>query len=212
MSFPSDSESGTARNLTRLTQLLLKARYRTSVGDSNAANKTPLIIQGASGQTANLLEVYDSSKNLLYAVDPSGNVVKSGVSKVTAYRKQVALTAAQIISLHSAPVALVAAPAAGIALFCRSLLFQLIYGAAQFANGGAVTPVYHGATTSLLAGTIPQATIQAAANSTTSAGAETSGLALTSATGIDLYAAGADFITGDSTAIVTIEYDAITLG
>lgn len=72
MTFPSDGQRGIPAWLSKLTSTLIRARYRTTVGDSNAAGKVPLIIQGAPSQTANLLEFYDGSKNGLGAVDARG--------------------------------------------------------------------------------------------------------------------------------------------
>lgn len=214
MSFPTDTESGTMRNMTKLTQLFVKARYRSLVGDSNAANKVLYMAQRASGQTAALVEYYDENKNILFSIDASGNIIKSGVTQVVNIKKRIALTAGQITTLHSAPVSLIAAPGAGIAINLESLVFEFTYGTTQFTNGGAVTACYHGATgTNLLSGAIAQATVQAAANAYISAGARAAALALSANTGVDLVAAGADFAGGgDSTAIVVVEYDLITLG
>lgn len=72
MTFPSDAQRGTPAWLTKFTGLLLRARYRTTVGDSTAAGRVPLVIQGAPSQTANLLEIYDGSKNGLGGVDARG--------------------------------------------------------------------------------------------------------------------------------------------
>lgn len=209
--FPgTDAESGkNPRGLTKLGSTLFRARYRTSVGDSNAANKVPVVIQGAASQTSDLLGVYDSSQNPLFSIDAAGGAVQA--KNVSQRVVQVTLTAAQIITLHSVPVALVAAPAAGLVILPTALVFQFKYGTVQMTGGGVVGPVFHGATTNLLGGGVAAATIQAAANAIISAGGPATAQALTSATGIDLYAATADFAAGDSTAIVTLSYDLITL-
>jgi hypothetical protein len=73
MIFPSDAQRGIPAWLTKFTSVLIRARYRNPVGDSNAAGKVPLIIQGAPSQTANLVEYYDGSKNGLAALDAAGN-------------------------------------------------------------------------------------------------------------------------------------------
>lgn len=126
--------------------------------------------------------------------------------------KTVALSAAQITTLNSVPVALIAAPGAGKVIMVDAMMFQFKYGTVQFTGGGAVSPVYHGATTNLLGGSVAAATIQAAANANISAGAPAAALALTTNAGVDLRAATADFAAGDSTAFVTIWYSVITLG
>lgn len=118
----------------------------------------------------------------------------------------VALTAAQIIALHSAPVTIIPAPATGKAVFVESCIVSYSYGTVQMTGGGAVNPVYHGATTNLLSGSVAAATIQAAASAVVSCGAPVAALTLTPATAVDLYAASADFAAGDGTATVNMQY------
>jgi len=67
------------------------------------------------------------------------------------------------------------------------------------------------ATTNLLQGGVAAATLQAAANATISCGEEVAALALSTATGIDLYAASGNFAAGNSSAIVTLTYAVLTL-
>lgn len=214
MTFPVDQESGSnPRNYSRLTLLFLKARYRSLVGDSNAANKVPLLIKGAPSQTSNLVEIYDSNNNGLFGIGPDGSIIQGGVPSVVRKMVQVSLTAAQIITGNSVPVPLVAAPGAGIALIAQAMTYQFKYGTVQMTTStGATSPVYHGATTNLLAGSVAATVIKAAASSTTSCGGPATGLAVSTNTGIDLLTASADFAAGDSTAIVTLWYDQITLG
>ncbi len=209
--FPTDQERGTAAFYTKLTALLVRARYRQYVGDSNAANKLLAVLQAASGQTADLVGIFDSAKNPLLSVDAAGGLVQ-GAGNVSQRVVQVALTAAQITTLNTAPVQLVAAPATGQVIVPTLLVFQFKYGSVQFTLGGAVNPVYHGATTNLLGASVAAATIQAAASAVISTGPAAGPTTLTSATGVDLYAATANFAAGDSTAIVTLSYDLVTLG
>lgn len=136
MTFPSDAQRGVPAWLTKFTSVLIRARYRTSVGDSNAAGKVPLIVQGAPGQTANLAEFYDGSKNGLLAVDAAGGLVQA--INVSQRIVQVTLTAAQIITLHSAPVALLAAPGASQAIIVTGFTFQFKYNSVQMTGGGVV--------------------------------------------------------------------------
>jgi hypothetical protein len=134
---------------------------------------------------------------------------------VNSYKQRVALTAAQITTLHSVPVSLVAAPGAGYTLVFEWLTLQFTYGSVQFTGGGVVMPVYHGATTDLsVTGGVAAATIQAAANAHyfVKANPAAGGLALTTNVGIDLYAATADFAAGNSTAVVELAYSVIKLG
>lgn len=185
------------------------AGNETSVG---SGGDVPFNILVPSTQSVDAFEITTPTGVVLFAIDQNGNVKKGGVTAVSGQVTQVALTAAQITTLHSAPVSLVAAPGAGKAILVHGTTVQFKYGTTQFTGGGAVNPVYHGATTNLLSGSVAAATIQAAASATVSCGAEAAALALSSNTGVDLYAGTADFAAGDSTAIVTIWYDVITLG
>lgn len=125
---------------------------------------------------------------------------------------QFTLTAAQLATLDSAPVSLLAAPGANKAIVVTMCLFQFKYGSVQFTAGGAVNPVYHGATTALTA-SVAATTINAAANATIFVDAVAGPLAVATNTGIDLYAATQDFASGgNSTAVVTLWYEVITLG
>lgn len=172
-----------------------------------------LSVQIPSAQTANAFQIEKPDGTVVSAFDASGGLI-NGALKVSQLMKRVALTAAQITTLNSVPVTLVAAPAAGIALVCTGFIFQMIYGTVQFTGGGVVNPVYHGATTSLTAGGVGAASIQAAANYTgySPGAAGATALAITSAVAIDLRAATADFAAGDSTAVVTVFYSVVTLG
>jgi|SRR5215831_1080652 len=80
LNFPADPAGarGLPSYFTKLGSLFLRYRYRPAVGDSNAANKVLLVLQGAPGQTANLLEAYDSAKNGLFAIGPSGALTDTG--------------------------------------------------------------------------------------------------------------------------------------
>jgi hypothetical protein len=215
MTFPSDAQRGTPAYFTKLTQLLLKARARTSVGDSNAANKTPLIIQGAASQTSDLVQVYDSSKNGLYAIDSNGHVNQSGVTKVKNCVAQLSLTAANIQGMFATPISVVAAPAAGTAVVVEQVMVELNLTATQFASGGVVHFYYHGQTTELMAQTLAAATINGGAGQSIyllepvqTAG----GSVVTKNVGVDITNATGAFTTGTGTAVVTMWYSLITLG
>ena len=134
---------------------------------------------------------------------------------VNSYKTRVALTAAQIITLHSVPVSLVPAPGVGFTLVYDWMTVQMIYGSVQFTGGGVVMPVYHGATTDLTTtGGIAAATVQAAASfhNLLSRAPAAGGLALTTNVGLDLYAATADFAAGNSTMVIELAYSVIKLG
>jgi hypothetical protein len=84
-SFPSDGQRGIPAYFTKLTSLFLRYRYRSGVGDSNAANKTPLVIQAAASQTNDLIDVYDSSKNGLFWVDSAGKAHGAAGTDASSY-------------------------------------------------------------------------------------------------------------------------------
>lgn len=133
-------------------------------------------------------------------------------------KTRVAITSAQLKTLHSAPLSIVAAPPAGFALIFDWATLQFIYpasGGVQYTGGGVIMPVYHGQTTDLtVTGGVAAATIQAAASidlflrAAPAAGGET----ILSATGIDLYAATANFAAGNGTAAFNISYLYAQLG
>lgn len=184
-----------------------------SIETKGAGLDVGLSVQIPSAQTANAFQIEKPDGTVISAFDANGGLI-TGALKVSQLAKRVTLTAAQLITLNSVPVTLVAAPGAGIALICQGFIFQMIYGTVQFTGGGVVNPVYHGATTSLTAGGVAAATVQAAANYTgySPGAAGATALAVTSNVAIDLRAATADFAAGDSTAIVTVFYDVVTLG
>jgi predicted RecA/RadA family phage recombinase len=124
------------------------------------------------------------------------------------------LTAAQLTTLHSAPVALIADPGSGKVIVPGEVVFEFKFGTVAFQAGGAVSTVFHGATTPINNGSIPAATINAASGTSVTAlgpPAGTNGAALTAHAGLDLYAAGADFTSGDGTANVWVYYQVLTL-
>lgn len=142
--FPSDSYRGIPASLTKLGSTLFRARYRTNVGDSNAANKVPVIIQLASGQTASALEIYDASKNFLYGVDATGNALaNAGNSKLVT--TTVSISSADITGSsagqlgHANGYPLIAAGGATVGIELVSALVSFTYSTAQYGGGGNVT-------------------------------------------------------------------------
>lgn len=196
MAFPSDTQRGVPAWLTKLGPVLLRARYRTSVGDSNAANKTPLTIQGAASQTANLAEYYDSAKNLLRAIDPTGAEILNGGASLVQIAT-VSISAANITDTgaghlgHAAGVPLVADPGAGKVVELISAILSFTYSTAQYADGGNITVNINGG--AALTGVV------SAANSLGAAASKivqfvplsTAGNALTVNKGLNLVAASA---------------------
>lgn len=209
------------RTATRFGRLLVRPRItgRDTGDQGEYAGEQVLVVQMPLGQTANIVEIQDSTGSnsaqgkVLFSIDANGNFTQGGVVSAKQLVAQVTLSAAQLTTLHSAPPSIVAAPGAGLAVILDALLFQFKFGTTQFTNGGAVSAVYHGASTNLLSGSIAQATVQGGVNATISAGSLAAALAVSTNTGIDLLAAGADFAGGgDSTAIVTAWYTQYTLG
>jgi hypothetical protein len=194
--------------MTKLTATLIRARYRTSVGDSNAAGKVPLIIQGASGQTASLIEAYDSSKNFLWGIDANGQKIDNG-GATTTNTTTVSITSANITDTaaghlgHANGVILVADPAAGLQIELVSVVMSFTFGVAQYTAGGNVTVNISGGGAALTG-------LVSAANSIGNAASKvvqfvplsTVGNALTSAKGFNLVAASAFTQPGTATGTV----------
>lgn len=65
------------------------------------------------------------------------NLVGSGVQQVS-----IPLTAAQIDGMYAAPVFVLGAPAAGTINLVQSAVLNVVYGSAQFANGGNIAIQY----------------------------------------------------------------------
>jgi hypothetical protein len=215
MTFPSDTQRGIPAWFTKLTATLIRARYRTSVGDSNAAGKVPLTIQGAPSQTANLLEFYDSAKNGLAAIDKAGNLIVGGATKVAWSTASFSLSAAQIIAMGTTPVTIIPAPGTGKAIIIGEIIVEINTTATAFTGGGVVHFYYHGQTTEVMAQTLAATSITAAAGQAimilepvqTAAGS-----VVTKEVGIDITNATAAFAAGTGTAVVTVEYAIVTLG
>ena len=164
-------------------------------------------MNAAGNAAVNMIGVNGSNQVVL----PNGAVTPTGSIGLSA---TVTLSAAQILTLHSVPVALVPAPGVGFAVIVERLLLEMTTTSTAFANGGAVAPVYHGATAAITGDTIPATVINAGAGvsyTMLALGAPANGLTVSANTGIDLYAAGADFITGTGTAKVIVWYSLITL-
>jgi hypothetical protein len=131
-------------------------------------------------------------------------------------RAIIPLTAAQLTTLYSAPVAVIPAPYSTQIILVSQILFQFKYpasGGVQFTGGGAVTFPYHGTSTNVHSGSGIAATVlQAAANSLTLLPPPSANLVLTAdpGLGVDISAASADFAAGNATAIVTLYYSIVS--
>lgn len=162
---------------------------------------------------------YQGSAGLVYLTDTNALVVEDDLTRVQyplslpnlaeTFNATIPLTAAQIATLHSVPVALVAAPGAGKTLLLEELIYIQTFGTTAWTGtGGVVSPVYHAQTTVLTATTIAAATIKSGASfSQALYGLGTTTTGMTN-TGLDLLAATADFTGGggDSTAVVLVRY------
>lgn len=128
----------------------------------------------------------------------------------------IALTAAQIITLNTVPVTLVAAPGAGQALVLEGIILEINRTATAFTGGGAVGPVYAGATGTFLTAN------QVAASDVTTGGAgqvnrfltpasSAGGLSIPANTAIQLFAGTANFAAGTGTMKAFVTYSVVTL-
>jgi hypothetical protein len=128
----------------------------------------------------------------------------------------ITITAAQIIALNTTPITLVAAPGAGLALVLEGIVLEVNRTATAFTGGGAVGPVYAGAT-----GTFLTANQVAAADVTTGGAGQVNrfltpaspagGLAISANTAIQLFAATANFAAGTGTIKAFVTYSVVTL-
>ena len=126
----------------------------------------------------------------------------------------VPLTAAQITTLHTVPVTVIAAPGAGKAIVVEQAVLEFKFGTVAFTGGGVVTLIYHGGSTALHSGSVPASVITAASGtSATEVGPQTgaNGLTLAVNAGVDISAATANFAAGDGTAQLWIWYTVANL-
>jgi len=152
---------------------------------------------------------------------PTGSTVSFDAGSVVSFTNQtlqcdtITIPTASVLTLHSVPVSLVAAPGAGKAIIVESCLIEVTATSTAFAAGGVVAPVYHGATTALTANTLAAANINTGTPGTTYwnlVEAQTAnGSPITANAGVDLYAATQDFTTGTGSLKVQIWYSVVTL-
>ena len=121
----------------------------------------------------------------------------------------VTLTANEVKALNASPKTLIAAPAAGEALIVERVLFRFHWATTQYTGGSALSVIYTGGSTNLLAGTLAASFLTDPTAAVTSdailAGLGTQ-LAAPQETAVKLKAAAAEFATGDSTLEVQVWY------
>lgn len=123
------------------------------------------------------------------------------------------LTSANILNMSGTPVQILPAPPAGQVYIIQDILFEMTTTSTQYANGGAVSFVYHGTTVPVHAGVIPASVVTAGAgtsNTWLGGAVAPNGTTVTSA-GVDITNITAPFITGTGTAKVQITYITLTL-
>lgn len=128
----------------------------------------------------------------------------------------ITITAAQMLTLNTAPVTLVPAPGAGLSIVLETLILEMNRTATAFTGGGVVGPVYAGAT-----GTFLTANQMAAADVTTggagqvtrllAAGAPAGGVLVSPNTAVQLFAATANFAAGTGSMKAFVTYSVLTL-
>lgn len=125
------------------------------------------------------------------------------------------ISATQILTLNTAPVTLIPAPGAGFAIALELLVLEVIRTATQFTGGGAVGPVYAGATgTFLTENQMAAADVTGAAGIVTrllSVGAPAGGVSLASNAAVQLFAGTGNFAAGTGTMRAFARYSIITL-
>lgn len=213
--------------ITRLTQLEVIVRGAHGGGNEpsiGAGGVVPVNIKipATSKQTVPAFQVQRVASGVvttLFDIDQNGNIgALGGISSLTMQQAQVALTAANINGMYAAPVVIVAAPGAGLAIVVQEIIFEITTTATQFAAGGVVGFQYdstiNGAGTLVHAGTIPAATITATAGTTVTglwAASGSNGLVIPANKGIYISNQTQAFTTGTGTAKVWISYGILTL-
>lgn len=139
------------------------------------------------------------------------------VSANGSQRTSITMTAAEWLGMYAAPKLLLAAPGANKLIRVDNVVYEVNYGAAQFANGGVVAPQYTAVVNgggTLCTGTIAAATVQgwAADNISTEVAVEVSATAANTVNqGIYLSNATAAFTAGDSIVTVHLDYRILSL-
>ncbi len=203
--------TATNKESTRFSSLKVQA-MRT---DANGIAKVPLTVKGVLGQTADLFRALDSTGAVLSSIDISGNHIVGGATNVSRRVTQTLISAAQIISMFTTPVAVVAAPAAGTVIVVNQIMVELNLTATAFSGGGVVHFYYHGQTVELMSATLAAATINGGAAQTIwilQPVATAGGSVGTKEVGIDITCATGVFAAGTGTAKVTVWYNVVTLG
>lgn len=215
------------RNASRFSRLFVRLRVNKDMttggvdGYGEYTGQQMMVIQLPPGQTANAIEIQDSTGgaapatgNVLFAIDCNGNIVKGGATNVKSYTTQVSLTAAQIIAMGTTPVSVLPAPAAGQAIVVERIMLELNLTATVFNLGGPVHFYYHGQTTEIMSQTIAAATVNGGAGQSVYVltPAETvGGSVVTPQVGIDITNATSAATVGTGTAVLTVWYSVITL-
>jgi hypothetical protein len=201
---------------------------RGAEGAGNAPSKGSggdegLIIRVPSTQSVPVVRLRKQGVNAvpteLFDIDQNGNISVMGGIALTTQVAQVALTAANLLAMYAAPVQILPAPGAGLALVVYEILFEMKSTATQFASGGAVQFQFgntaNAGGTAVHAGTIPATVVNAAAGTSLTglwSASGTNGLTIPSNTGLFISNASGAFTTGTGTAIAYVEYGTLTLG
>lgn len=151
------------------------------------------------------------------SADPTFQDAPSGSGPVTQAR--VALSSAQLLSLFSSPVPIIAAPGAGKAIIIIQVVYSLTFGTTAYTGGGTAALRYGTDVTGLLAessSSVAPNAFKAAAVSTltldlTSIGTSARAASLVNNMPITLVQATSDFTGGDGTGSVTVDYVTVTL-
>lgn len=125
----------------------------------------------------------------------------------------ITVSSADILNAGGIAKVLVAAPGSGLAIVPLMLLFEITTTATVYANGGALSCVWTGGSTAVLADTIPASVVNAVAGTSYTLiqdGAHANGLTVLANTGLTLYS-GTAFTSGTGTAKVQLWYVTITL-
>lgn len=119
---------------------------------------------------------------------------------------QVNLTAAQIITLFTAPIILIPAPGAGKSIIIDFVLFRYLYGGVAYTGGGVTTIGYAGGAAAVA--TVPAATLTAGASSDSTL-PTTALTVVTQNAALQISTATANFAAGNGTLQIYIYYSTV---
>jgi hypothetical protein len=122
----------------------------------------------------------------------------------------ITITSAELLALNSTPVQLIAAPGAGKSIsLAGPILFRFNWNSIQYTGGGAISIIYAGGATNLMASTVPASFVDAPTGPVTNDNLVqplSTILTVPQATAVQLTCATGNFVAGNSTLTIWVPY------